>query len=114
VTLDDIDTVMLDYVDAVESGRAGAHGWPDWINVPSKVGQVAAARVYARSAAGRFVAAVCPGLVDTAASRPWFADMSEAQTPTQAAVDVVALAVDPVELRYLGELVQHRQVIPWR
>ncbi|GAB3849552.1 Rossmann-fold NAD(P)-binding domain-containing protein [Dactylosporangium cerinum] len=114
VTLDDLDTVMLDYVDAVETGQAAVRGWPDWINVPSKVGQVAAARVYARSAAGRFVAAVCPGLVDTEASRPWFADMSAAQTPMQAAADVVALAVDAVEPRFAGELVQHRRVIPWR
>jgi carbonyl reductase 1 len=114
VTLNEIDTVMLDYVDAVESGRAAAQGWPDWINIPSKVGQVAAARVYARSAVGQFVVAVCPGLVDTEASRPWFADMSAAQTPAQAAVDVVALAVGPAEPRFVGELVQHRRVIPWR
>jgi carbonyl reductase 1 len=59
--------------------------------------------------------AVCPGLVDTDASRPWFADMSRAQSPDQAAVDVVWLATLPEGTRApYGELVQHRQVIPWR
>ena len=57
--------------------------------------------------------AVCPGLLDTRASRPWFADMSQAQTPDEAAVDIVKLAADPVEPRMYGELVQHGQVLPW-
>ncbi len=56
--------------------------------------------------------AVCPGLVDTAASRPWFEDMSKAQTA--AAADVVWLATTAYSpaLPY-GELVRHRQVLPW-
>ena len=58
--------------------------------------------------------AVCPGLVDTAASRPWFEDMSKAQTPAAAAADIIWLATttyDPA-LPY-GELVRHREVLPW-
>lgn len=39
-----------------------------------------------------FVAAVRPGLVDTDASRPWFADMSKAQSPDAAAAPIVAIA----------------------
>jgi len=35
-------------------------------------------------ARGTLVAAVCPGLVDTEASRPWFADFSQAQSPERA------------------------------
>jgi carbonyl reductase 1 len=113
-SLDDIDAVMLDYVDAVETGRAGTEGWPDWINIPSKVGQVAAARAFARSAAGRFVAAVCPGLMNNATPSQWLPDASTAPTTEEAAVDVMALVIDPVEPRFAGELVQHREVIPWR
>jgi carbonyl reductase 1 len=118
LTLDDIDAAMAGYVDAVEAGRAEAEGWPDWINIPSKVGQVAAVRVVARdlAAAGTdvFAAAVCPGLVDTDASRPWFDDMSEAQSPDAAAAHLVRLALDPVDDAWRGELVQFGRVLPWR
>jgi carbonyl reductase 1 len=119
-TLDDVDTAMLDWRDAVVHGRATGEGWPDWINIPSKVGQVAAVRVVAgeRRAAdardGTLVAAVCPGLVDTEASRPWFDDMGEAQTPAEAAVAPLRLALDHVvDPRFYGELVQFGEVIPW-
>jgi NAD(P)-dependent dehydrogenase (short-subunit alcohol dehydrogenase family) len=120
MTLDAIDRVMSDYVDAVESGTATHDGWPASINVASKVGQVAAARIFAReqraSAArdGRLIAAVCPGLLDTEASRPWFADMSAAQSPAEAAEDVLALVTEPVDPAFYGELVQHGRVVPWR
>jgi carbonyl reductase 1 len=118
-TLAEVDAVMRTYVDAVEEGRAAAEGWPDWINIPSKVGQVAGLRVYARArreeAARRGLrfCAVCPGLVDTPLSRPWFDDMSKAQTPEAAARDVVWLATAPrAEVPY-GELVQHRRTLSW-
>jgi len=77
MSLADVDQVMDDYVEAVETGRADAEGWPGWINPPSKVGQVAAMKVLARDLAGEaaqrdiLVNAACPGLVDTEASRPW-------------------------------------------
>lgn len=115
-----IDEVMLAYVDAVERGVAAGEGWPEWINIASKVGQVASMRVLARElreeAARRrlVIDAVCPGLVDTEASRPWFDDMSAAQTPAAAAADIVWLATTPYEagLPY-GELVRHRDVLAW-
>jgi carbonyl reductase 1 len=119
LSLDDLDCQMTHFCEAVRHGRALAEGWPEWINIPSKVGQVAAMRILAREQQnhanedGRFVAAVCPGLVDTEASRPWFADMSQAQTPDEAAADILALACDPVERTFYGELIQHRHVIPW-
>jgi carbonyl reductase 1 len=50
--------------------------------------------------------------VDTAASRPWFADMSEAQSPEQAASALVALALEP-DPAWRGELVQLGKVLPW-
>jgi hypothetical protein len=58
--------------------------------------------------------ALCPGLIDTDASRPWFDDMSQAQTPARAAAWPVTLALasrfDPA---YYGELVQFGTVLPW-
>ncbi len=65
--------------------------------------------------AGTLVAAICPGLIDTAASRPWFDDMSAAQTPAQAALAPLRLALDPtVDSDLYGELVQFGKIIPWR
>lgn len=39
-SLEDIDAAMDHYVTAVESGTAEAENWPEWINVPSKIGQL--------------------------------------------------------------------------
>jgi NAD(P)-dependent dehydrogenase (short-subunit alcohol dehydrogenase family) len=81
---------------------------------------VAAVKVLARELAGQaaqrdiLVNAACPGLVDTAASRPWFDDMSGALSPDQAATDVLWLATLPGGTRQpYGELVQHRKVLPF-
>jgi NAD(P)-dependent dehydrogenase (short-subunit alcohol dehydrogenase family) len=120
LTLDELDGVMARYVDAVESGVAAREGWPAHINIPSKIGQTAAMRVLARDQRelaardGRLISAVCPGLIATDASRPWFADMSAAQSPAAAAVDVVSLVVEPPDPGFYGELVQHRRIVPWR
>ncbi|MFI6521822.1 SDR family NAD(P)-dependent oxidoreductase [Spirillospora sp. NPDC050679] len=119
MTLDDVDAVLTAWRDAVLKGTAGREGWPDWINVPSKVGQVAAVRVLARErreadlAEGTLVAAVCPGLVDTDASRPWFDGMDGAQRPAEAARPLLELALGPVRPERYGELVQFGEVRPW-
>ncbi|MFI1914749.1 SDR family NAD(P)-dependent oxidoreductase [Nocardia sp. NPDC020380] len=116
MTLADVDREMLAYAELVEAGKDKTAGWPDSINYPSKIGQVAAARVFARTdAAARnlFIGAVCPGLVDTEASRPWFTDMAQAQSPGEAAVDIVKILVDPVNPAFIGQLVQHGVVIGW-
>jgi carbonyl reductase 1 len=120
-SLEDLDGVIEGWRRAVHDGSAPARGWPDWLNIPSKVAQVAAVRVVADRrrqqdlSEGTFIAAVCPGLIDTGASRPWFTDMSQAQTPAQAASAVLALALagsaDPA---MYGELVQFGKVLPWR
>jgi len=39
--------------------------------------------------------------------------MSQAQSPGQAAIDVVKLAAGPIDPQMYGELVQHGQVLPW-
>ena len=106
---------------AVHAGTAREQGWPAWINVPSKVAQVAAVRAVAAErraedlAAGTLVAAVCPGLVDTPASRPWFDDFSRALTPEQAAGRVLDFVLRPdVDPATYGELVRSGRVVPWR
>jgi NAD(P)-dependent dehydrogenase (short-subunit alcohol dehydrogenase family) len=120
-SLDAVDRLVAEWRDAVHAGRAEQEGFGAWLNIPSKVAQVAAVRAVARERRaadlmeGRLVAALCPGLIETDASRPWFADMSHAQTPAQAAAWPVELVLgqrfDPA---FYGELVQFGAVIPWR
>ncbi|MFF9623712.1 SDR family NAD(P)-dependent oxidoreductase [Streptomyces griseosporeus] len=122
------DGASLDQVEyAVESWRSAIHhrtaqeaGWPVWLNVPSKVAQVAAVRAVARErrahdlAAGTLIASVCPGMVDTATSRPWFSDYSQAQTPAQAAEAVLDLVFTaPVDPALYGELVRFGKALDW-
>ena len=115
--LDAVDALVEDWRRAVREGR---EEFGTWLNLPSKVAQVAAVRALARSrreadlAENRLIMALCPGLIDTDASRPWFEDMSQAQTTAQAASWPVELALskefDPA---YYGELVQFGKVLPW-
>jgi carbonyl reductase 1 len=120
-SLDAVDGLVAAWRDAVHAGRAEAEGFGTWLNIPSKVAQVAAVRAVARErraadlAEGKLVAALCPGLIDTDASRPWFADMSHAQTPAEAAAWPVELALDAsFDPAFYGELVQFGAVIPWK
>lgn len=120
LTLHDIERAMDEFAAATRAGTAQQEGWPDWINVPSKIGQVASVRVLARDREAEFrrrgilVNAACPGLIDTEASRPWFADMSKAATPDDAAKDLIWLATLPAGTQEpYGVLVRHRQPHPW-
>jgi NAD(P)-dependent dehydrogenase (short-subunit alcohol dehydrogenase family) len=119
--LDAVDELVADWRDAVHDGRADQEGYGRWLNIPSKVAQVAAVRALARErraedvAHGRLLMALCPGLIDTDASRPWFDDMSAAQTPAQAASWPVELALAPeFDPAFYGELVQFGKVLPWQ
>ncbi|MEV4053918.1 SDR family NAD(P)-dependent oxidoreductase [Amycolatopsis sp. NPDC049688] len=120
VSLDDVEKAVEDWRAAIHDGTSAAAGWPEWINVPSKVAQVAAVRAVAAErrdtdlANGTLVAAVCPGLVDTRASRPWFSDFSQAQTPDEAARKVLDLVFADVDPATYGELVRYGRVLPWR
>ena len=119
-TLEQVEATVESWRSAIQDGMAEEQGWPRWINVPSKVAQVAAVGAVAAQrraadlAEGTLIAAVCPGLVDTRASRPWFDDYSHAQTPDQAARSVLDLVlagrVDPATY---SELVRFGQVLPW-
>ena len=118
--LDAVDALVADWRQAVHDGRAEAEGYGTWLNIPSKVAQVAAVRALAHDrraadlAENRLIMALCPGLIDTGASRPWFEDMSSAQTPAEAAAWPVRLALSPtVDPAFYGELVQFGQVLPW-
>jgi NAD(P)-dependent dehydrogenase (short-subunit alcohol dehydrogenase family) len=119
-SLDEVEQAVESWRAAVHAGTAGKTGWPRWINVPSKVAQVAAVRaVAARRRAsdlpeGTLVAAVCPGLVDTPLSRPWFTDFSGAQTPARAARAVLDLVLsERADPALYGELVRFGRVVPW-
>ncbi|GHD55124.1 carbonyl reductase [Streptomyces mirabilis] len=122
------DGASLDQVEyAVESWRRAIHnrtaeeaGWPRWLNVPSKVAQVAAVRAVAAErrehdlADGTLIASVCPGMVDTATSRPWFSDFSQAQSPSEAARAVLDLVfTEHVDPALYGELVRFGKALPW-
>jgi carbonyl reductase 1 len=120
-SLDAVDALVVQWRDAVHAGRAEQEGFGTWLNIPSKVAQVAAVRAVARERRaadlkeGRLIAALCPGLIDTDASRPWFEDMSEAQTPAQAAAWPVELVLgERFDPAFYGELVQFGAVIPWK
>lgn len=119
-SLENIEATMDDYVTVVQEERAAEGGWPDWINIPSKIGQVASMKIFARNIRekaqkqGILINAACPGLVNTEASRPWFKDMSNAISPDEAAIDVAWLATldNGLQAPY-GELVQNRRVLRW-
>lgn len=73
VDLPHLSRVMDAYVTAVEAGTAADEGWPAWIEVAARVGQVAAVRALARQIArgavadprlGLLVNAVAPGPTD--------------------------------------------------
>lgn len=116
-SLDQVEYAVESWRSAVHHGTAEEAGRPRWLNVPSKVAQVAAVRAVAAErrehdlADGTLIASVCPGMVDTATSRPWFSDHSGARPPAEAVLDLVlANHVDPA---LYGELVRFGKVLPW-
>jgi hypothetical protein len=63
---------------------------------------------------GILIAAVCPGLIDTGASRRWL-DTTHAQTPAEAAEGLLDLALGPdPDPGFYGELVLFGKVVPWK
>jgi NAD(P)-dependent dehydrogenase (short-subunit alcohol dehydrogenase family) len=117
-SLSDVEAVVAQWQAAIHDGTAQSQGWPEWINIPSKVAQVAAVRAVARDRraedlpADRLIASVCPGLVDTPTSRPWFDDFSRAKTPAQAAKDLLDfILATPMDPAMYGELVRDGEVL---
>lgn len=118
--LDAVDALVADWRRAVHDGRAEHDGYGTWLNIPSKVAQVASVRAIAHErraadlANNKLIMALCPGLIDTDASRPWFEDMSNAQTPAQAALWPLDLVLGATfDHAFYGELVQFGKVLPW-
>jgi NAD(P)-dependent dehydrogenase (short-subunit alcohol dehydrogenase family) len=115
-TLDELDEQIARWRDEVQTGRARAMAWPGFVNIPSKIGQVAAVRVLAAQrretdlARGILIASVCPGMINTPTSALWW-DVSTAPTPAQAAEALVNLALDPVKPEHHGELIRHGEVV---
>jgi len=121
---DRINRVMDDYVTAVENGTAGEEGWPEWVNIPSKVGQVAVTRAFARQVktngllpAGALINISNPGLTLTDATRDFMGSVfkaEEAQSPDAAAEHLADLALIPAGAATpYGELVEESRVIPF-
>ncbi|MER7244002.1 SDR family NAD(P)-dependent oxidoreductase [Kribbella sp. NPDC000426] len=120
-SLEDVEKVVEEWRAAVHDGTAVAQGWPEWINLPSKVAQVAAVRAVAAErreqdlADSTLIASVCPGLVDTRASRPWFDDFSQAKSPAEAVKPIADLILaDHVDPAQYGELVRDGKVLAWK
>lgn len=118
-TLEEVDAQVAAWRDAVKDGSARARSWPGFVNIPSKVWQVAAVRALAGqrreddARRGILLAAVCPGMINTPTSGLWW-DVSGAPSPEQAAVPLLDLALGPVDPGHYGELVRFGRVLPWR
>jgi len=126
-SLDDVDQAICAWRDIVRGRRAAGQAWPEWINIPSKIGQVAAVRVLAEQrraqdrARGIMIAAISPGLIDTGASRQWL-DMTGAPSPDEVARPLLDFALEqsPDESFYgglvhlgHGEPGRFRTLVPW-
>ncbi|GAB1510780.1 SDR family NAD(P)-dependent oxidoreductase [Actinophytocola sp. KF-1] len=116
--LDDVDKQVTAWRDAVLDGRARAGAWPGFVNIPSKIAQVAAVRTLAAArraedaSRGILVAAVCPGMINTPTSALWW-DVSTAPSPEEAAGPLLDMALGPVDPAHYGELVRAGVVVPW-
>jgi NAD(P)-dependent dehydrogenase (short-subunit alcohol dehydrogenase family) len=117
-TLDEVDEQVAAWRDAVRDGSARAAAWPGFVNIPSKIGQVAAVRALAHQRRdtdvprGTLLAAVCPGMMNTPTSAAWW-DVSTAPTPTRAAQPLLDLALNPVNPAHYGQLVRNAEILPW-
>lgn len=117
-SLDDVDTEVARWRDAVADGSARAGAWPGFLNIPSKIGQVAAVRTLAAARRdtdlprGILLAAVCPGMLNTPTSALWW-NVDTAATPARAAVALLDLALNPLDPTHYGQLVRAGEVLPW-
>jgi NAD(P)-dependent dehydrogenase (short-subunit alcohol dehydrogenase family) len=117
-SLDEVDKQVAAWRDAVKDGTALGGAWPGFVNIPSKIGQVAAVRALAKQRRaqdgkhGILIAAVCPGMMNTPTSGKWW-DVSDAPSPADAAVALLNLAFDAVNPGHYGQLVRDGQVLPW-
>jgi NAD(P)-dependent dehydrogenase (short-subunit alcohol dehydrogenase family) len=127
-SLEDVDRAVCAWRDAVRQKRAAGQAWPEWVNIPSKIGQVAAVRVLAEQRRaqdhlrGIMIAAISPGMIDTGASREWL-DMTDARSPEEVAGPLLDFALEEsLEESFYGGLVhlglgepgRFRTLVPWK
>ena len=118
-TLDEVDDAVPAWRDEVAAGRTKATAWPAFVNIPSKIAQVAAVRVLAASRRDDdlrrdvMLLSVCPGMMNTPTSQFWW-DVSTAPSAAEAAEPLVDLVLGPTRPEFYGELVRAGQVLPWR
>ncbi|WP_020015031.1 SDR family NAD(P)-dependent oxidoreductase [Promicromonospora sukumoe] len=115
-TLDDVDAAITGWRDQVASGTITGTPWPGFINIPSKIGQVAADRALAEQRRTHdaqrdiLLAAVCPGMMNTPTSGAFW-DVANAPSPAQAAVPLVDFALGPFQGALYGELSREGRVL---
>jgi NAD(P)-dependent dehydrogenase (short-subunit alcohol dehydrogenase family) len=118
-SLAEVDKQVAAWRDAVKDGSARGGDWPGFVNIPSKIAQVAAVRALAAPrrdddlARGILLAAVCPGMMNTPTSALWW-DVRAAPSPARAAQALLDLVFRPVDPVQYGELVRDGKVLPWR
>jgi len=107
-----------DFRASFRAGTAIADGWPDWINIPSKAGQVAATLIFAREMEEEarrrdiLINACCPGFVETDSTRRVYDDFSAAMSPREASADLVwAVTLPPGSSEPYGRMLRNRQVL---
>jgi hypothetical protein len=121
---DAINAAADAYVAAAEAGAAEAEGWPAWVNIPSKVGQVAVTRAFARWAqssgmlpAGALINVANPGVTLTDATRDFMGTVfrkEDAQSPEEAAEGLLQLVtLPPGAAAPYAELVEKGRIIPF-
>ncbi|GAA2234510.1 SDR family NAD(P)-dependent oxidoreductase [Promicromonospora sukumoe] len=115
-TLNEVDHAITAWRDQVVSGEVLGSPWPGFINIPSKIGQVAAVRALAEArhdadlVRGILLAAVCPGMMNTPTSEAFW-DVADAPTPEHAAAPLVNLALGPADPELYGELSRDGRVL---
>jgi NAD(P)-dependent dehydrogenase (short-subunit alcohol dehydrogenase family) len=118
-SLEEVDRQVAVWRDAVADGSARGGDWPGFVNIPSKIGQVSAVRALARqrrstdTKRGILLAAVCPGMMNTATSAMWW-DVGSAPSPAEAGVALLDMALGHVKPEWYGELVRNGEVLDWR
>jgi NAD(P)-dependent dehydrogenase (short-subunit alcohol dehydrogenase family) len=118
-SLAEADSRVSAWRDRIKNDGVRASAWPGFINIPSKIGQVAAVRALAAQrreqdiARGNLLASVCPGMINTPTSARWW-NVSEAPAPAQAAVALLDLVFAPLAPAHHGQLVRNGTVLPWK
>ena len=122
VTLEEVEQAVEDWRRAIHDGTAEEQGWPEWINLPSKVAQVAAVRAVAAESAvpriwptARWSRRSARGWSTRAPRALGSSDFSQAKSPAEAVAPMVdVILADRVDPAMYGELIRDGKVLPWK